>query len=106
MDTITASSVNQPSRITVGNESRVSAVSWAAVAAGAFVAAALSVTLLALGAGLGLSSVSPWANAGASAATAGVATIAWLIVMQLVASGMGGYLAGRLRTKWTSVHTD
>src|SRR5579862_9498604 len=109
MDTIVASSVSRTPDagfVSVANESRSSAVSWAAVIGGAFVAAALSVTLLALGTGLGLSSVSPWTNAGASAGAVGVATIIWLIVMQIVASSMGGYLAGRLRTKWASVHTD
>ena len=103
----TYSTVTQPTGIgALPNEAVSSGVSWAAVAAGAFVAAALSVTLLALGMGLGLSSVSPWSNAGASAATIGAATIVWLIVMQLVASATGGYIAGRLRTKWVNVHTD
>ena len=88
------------------NEAYSSGVSWAAVIAGAFVAAALSLILLALGTGLGLSSVSPWSNVGASASTVGIATIAWLIIMQIIASAMGGYLAGRLRTKWVNVHTD
>ncbi|RZI84107.1 MAG: hypothetical protein EOP38_10260 [Rubrivivax sp.] len=83
-----------------------SAVSWGAILAGATGAAALSLILLILGTGLGLSSVSPWSNAGASAGTLGAATIAWVIFTQLLASGMGGYLAGRLRTKWTDVHTD
>jgi hypothetical protein len=59
-----------------------------------------------LGTGLGLSSVSPWAYSGVSATTFGVSTILWLTFTQLVASGMGGYLAGRLRTKWVAVHTD
>jgi hypothetical protein len=62
--------------------------------------------LLLLGSGLGFSSVSPWASQGASAAAIGIATIGWLTFTQLAASGMGGYLAGRLRTKWTGVHTD
>jgi hypothetical protein len=88
------------------NEAYSSGVSWAAVIAGAFVAAALSLILLALGTGFGLSSVSPWSNVGASASTVGMATIAWLILMQIIASAMGGYLAGRLRTKWVNVHTD
>jgi hypothetical protein len=35
-----------------------------------------------------------------------MAAIAWLIITQIVASAMGGYLAGRLRTKWVNVHTD
>ena len=43
-----------------------SGVSWGAVIAGAFVAAALSLIMLALGAGFGLSAVSPWSNVGAS----------------------------------------
>src|SRR5450755_1852690 len=90
----------------VKNEAYSSGVSWAAVIAGAFVAAALSLILLALGTGLGLSSVSPWSNVGASASTINKAAIVWLIIIQIIASAMGGYLAGRLRTKWARVHTD
>jgi len=90
----------------VKNEAYSSGVSWAAVTAGAFVSAALSLILLALGAGLGLSSVSPWSNVAASASSISTATIVWLIVMQIISSSMGGYLAGRLRTKWASIHTD
>lgn len=82
------------------------AVSWGAIAAGAAAAAALSLILLVLGVGLGLSSVSPWTHVGMGAATLGVSTIVWLTVTQLLASGMGGYLAGRLRTRWTDVHAD
>lgn len=83
-----------------------SAVSWAAIFAGAAGAAALSLILLILGTGLGLSSVSPWSDRGASATTFGVSTIVWVTFTQLAASGMGGYLAGRLRTRWASTHTD
>lgn len=83
-----------------------SAVSWGSIAAGAAAAASLSLILLILGVGLGLSSVSPWAREGVSAATFGVSTILWLTLTQLLASGMGGYLAGRLRSKWADVHTD
>lgn len=78
-------------------------VSWGAVFAGAAAAAALSFILLILGVGLGLSSVSPWSF---NATAIGVGTIAWLAFMQLAASGIGGYMAGRLRAKWSSVHTD
>lgn len=76
------------------------AVSWPAVFAGAAGAAALSLILLILGTGLGLASVSPWVQQGIGAATFGVSTILWISFTQLVASGMGGYLAGRLRTRW------
>lgn len=85
---------------------RESAVSWAAIFAGAAGAAALSLLLLILGTGLGLTAVSPWTMEGIGAATFGFATIAWLTFTQIAASGMGGYLAGRLRTKWASVHAD
>ena len=88
------------------NEAYSSGVSWPAVIGGAFVTAAFSLILLSLGTGLGLASISPWANTGASASTIGAAAIVWLIMMQLVASALGGYLAGRLRTKWASIHTD
>src|ERR1019366_2219575 len=90
----------------VRNEAHSSGVSWAAVMGGAFVAAALSLIMLALGVGLGLSAVSPWSNVGASASTVGTVSIIWLIFMQIIASSMGGYLAGRLRTRWQSIHTD
>ncbi len=83
-----------------------SAVSWAAVLAGAAAAAALSLVLLILGMGLGLSSVSPWAFEGVSAETFGWSTIAWLTFMTIASSGLGGYLTGRLRTRWPDVHAD
>lgn len=84
----------------------VSAVSWGAIVAGAAAAAALSLILVMLGVGLGLSSISPWAHDGASAVTFGVSTILWITLTQVLASAMGGYLAGRLRTKWVAIHTD
>jgi hypothetical protein len=88
------------------NEASSSAVSWAAVVGGAFVAASLSLILLSLGTGLGFSSVSPWTHNGASAAAIGARAIAWLIATQIAASALGGYLGGRLRTRWTNIHTD
>jgi hypothetical protein len=88
------------------NEAQSSGVSWGAVMGGAFASAALYLLLLALGAGFGLSAVSPWSNAGASASTVTEIAIAWLIFTEVVASVAGGYLAGRLRTKWTLIHTD
>lgn len=83
-----------------------SAVSWGAIVAGAAAAAALSLILLILGAGLGLSAISPWARSGVSAAVFGVSTIVWVTVTQIMASGMGGYLAGRLRARWLAAQTD
>src|SRR4051812_16750062 len=83
-----------------------SAVSWAAVIAGAVGAAALSLVLFLLGTGLGLAAASPWAGEGIAGSTAGVSTIIWVTVVQLLASVLGGYLAGRLRTRWVTVRTD
>ena len=87
-------------------DANASGVSWGAIFAGAAAAAALSLILIILGFGLGFSAVSPWANSGASATTIGTSTIIWIAFTQVVASGLGGYLAGRLRVKWTSVHRD
>jgi hypothetical protein len=88
------------------DEAAGSAVSWAAVLAGAFVASAFSLALVALGAGLGLVSVSPWSNNNVSLTAFGILAGAWFIAVQLFSSGIGGYLAGRLRTRWVGVHTD
>lgn len=93
----------------VGGVARVrstSAVSWASVLAGAAAAAALSLILLLLGAGLGMSAVSPWSGAGAGAKALGVAGIVWLALTQIAASGLGGYLAGRLRVRWRDTDVD
>ena len=88
-----------------GLEARTSAVAWPAIVGGAFAAAALTLILLALGAGFGLASVSPWPGSGATVTTFTAATAVWLIVVQWLASGVGGYLTGRLRTKWVGLHT-
>jgi hypothetical protein len=87
-------------------ESPVSAISWPAIIGGAFAIAAISLILLALGAGLGFASVSPWSNSGPSATTFTVAAAIWLIVVQWLSAAFGGYLTGRLRTKWVSVPSD
>ena len=79
---------------------------WSAIFAGTIAAAALSLILFMLGTALGLSSLSPWAFNGVSATKFGVSAIVWISVTQVLASGMGGYLTGRLRTRWTAVHND
>jgi hypothetical protein len=87
-------------------ETSISAVSWAAIAAGAVAAAALTLALVAFGVGMGFSAVSPWSNSGPSATTFKVGTGIYLCVVAMLASTVGGYLAGRLRTKWTGLHTN
>jgi hypothetical protein len=83
-----------------------SAVSWAAVAAGGLAAAALTLVLLAFGAGMGFSAISPWSNSGVSSGTFKVGAGIYLIVVAMLSSTIGGYVAGRLRTKWTGLRTD
>lgn len=80
-------------------------LSWKSVIAGAVAAAALTLVLLAFGSAVGFSSVSPWSNSGVSATTFSIATGIYLIVVAMLASTVGGYLAGRLRPKWTRVAT-
>jgi hypothetical protein len=87
-------------------EPSVAGVSWPAVAAGAVVSCALTVVLIAFGIGLGLSVVSPWSGAGVSASTFKIGTGLYLIVIAMLSSSIGGYIAGRLRTRWTGVHSD
>jgi hypothetical protein len=89
-----------------GEDTSQSSVSWAAVIAGALGAVATTLILLLVGSGLGLSMASPWANAGASATTFAVSGIIWLVIVQWLSSAMGGYLSGRLRTRWANLHGD
>lgn len=88
---------------TLSNDANLAGISWSAILAGAAAAAALSFILLILGVGLGLSSMSPYAY---HSAPMGSASIGWLAFTQLAASGIGGYIAGRLRVKWANVHGD
>lgn len=82
-----------------------SAASWPSIIAGAFVAAAATVILLALGSGIGFASVSPWPYRGASVTTFAITTAIWLLVTQWISAALGGYIAGRLRTRWMGTHT-
>src|SRR6185503_11977701 len=87
-------------------ESSAPAVSWGPIIGGALTAAAATLLLMFLGSGLGLTMVSPWSSQGVSLTTFAVSTAVWLVVVQWISAGLGGYLAGRLRTKWVGVHTD
>ncbi|OLP54460.1 hypothetical protein BJF92_03355 [Rhizobium rhizosphaerae] len=87
-------------------ESPTSAVSWGAIFAGAVGATAVTLVLTLAGSALGLTLVSPFPNESVSASTFAISTAIGLIVMQVLASAFGGYLAGRLRTKWSGLHND
>lgn len=100
---------SKPSRAYVptgapARESPVSATAWPAVIGGALVAVAVTIFLLALGSGMGFAAVSPWGG-NPSAVSFGIMAGIWLIIVQWISAGLGGYLTGRLRTKWTDAHT-
>jgi hypothetical protein len=75
-------------------------VEWGAVIAGAFLAAAISFVLLTFGAAIGLSAVSPWPNSGASAKVVASIAVFWAMAQQIGAFMAGGYVAGRMRSRW------
>ncbi|MGN6534601.1 MAG: hypothetical protein ACTHKQ_02570 [Mesorhizobium sp.] len=91
---------------TDGQESSSSAINWGPVVAGAFAAATLTFILMLFGSGIGLTMVSPWSGESAGLATVAVSTAVWLVVVQWLSSAVGGYLTGRLRTKWVGIRTD
>ncbi|PLP55516.1 hypothetical protein CYK37_30280 [Mesorhizobium loti] len=94
------------SDVAVATEASSSAVSWGPIVAGALAASTLTLILMLLGSGLGLTMVSPWSNESASVTTFAVSTAIWLVVVQWLSAGLGGYLTGRLRAKWVGIHTD
>ncbi|MBY3046612.1 hypothetical protein [Rhizobium leguminosarum] len=87
-------------------ESSKSAMTWGPIFGGAAAAIGVTLILLLLGSGVGLTMVSPWSGQSSSLGTVGVTAAIWLVVVQWLSSGLGGYITGRLRTKWAAVHTD
>jgi hypothetical protein len=81
-------------------------VAWDAVAAGAVAAAAFTVLLVALGAGLGFSAISPWSDSGLSAGGFRTATGIYLVLISIMSSAIGGYMAARLRTRFVGLHDN
>jgi hypothetical protein len=94
-----------PVSLSAPNEATPSAVNWASVFAGAVVAIATTLILIALGSGLGFAAASPWPGAGPTATGFAIGLGIWLIVTQWLSSALAGYITGRLRTKWTGIHT-
>lgn len=87
-------------------ESSAAAVEWAAIVGGALAAIGVTIIVLTLGSGLGLATVSPWSFSNPAPETFGMVAAIWLIVTQWLSSALGGYLTGRLRTKWVGIRTD
>jgi hypothetical protein len=93
-----APSVPRPA--VVGVPAGTSFVEWGAVLAGGAMAAAISFVLLTFGTAIGLSFVSPWANAGASTKVIASLAVFWTMAQQIGAAMVGGYIAGRMRSHW------
>jgi len=75
------------------------AVCWGAILAGSAVVAAISLLLFALVAGVDLAMLSP-----ASPRPSSASAVA-LIATQWISACLGGYITGRLRTRWAGTHT-
>jgi hypothetical protein len=93
-----APSVSRPA--VVGVPAGTSFVEWGAVLASGAMAAAISFVLLTFGTAIGLSFVSPWANAGASTKIIASLAVFWTMAQQIGAAMVGGYIAGRMRSRW------
>lgn len=89
----------QPSA-TAPIEARRHFVHWTPVIAGAFVASALSLVLIAFGTSLGLAVASTAPTWRDTSPTLTVISGLYLVLTAAVSFGFGGYLAGRLRTSW------
>ena len=76
-------------------------VEWGAVFAGATVALAVSLVLLSFGAAIGLSSVSPWTTTTTGLKAVGVGAAFWMLLVTIWSFALGGYLAGRMRHRWS-----
>jgi hypothetical protein len=86
-------------------EASKSAVSWAAIFAGTVVAISITLVLLTLGSGLGLASLTPSARSTASSGGLAALVTVWIVVVQWLSAACGGYVTGRLRTRWVGTHT-
>jgi hypothetical protein len=100
-----ATTLNADQRPAISSETARSAVSWGSVFAGAVVAIATTMILIAIGSGLGFAAASPWPGAGPSITGFAIGVGIWLIITQWLSSALAGYISGRLRTKWTGIHT-
>jgi len=83
--------------VPTGGETSHSPFSWSAAIAGAVAATAVTLMIIALGSGIGLSFSSPYSS-GPSATTLTIAAAVWLLMAQSMGFATGGYLAARLRS--------
>jgi len=80
-------------------------VDWAAIFAGAVVAAAIGVVFAGFGAALGLSALSPQEGEGNGTLSL-ILTGLWALITILTSYGAGGYVAGRMRRRFEGATPD
>lgn len=85
---------------------KTSFVEWPAVFAGAVLAASISFVLLTFGTSIGLSLTSPWPGSGISAKAVAAIAVFWATIQQIGAFIAGGYVAGRMRARWSDASQD
>lgn len=86
--------------VATGPAPQGSYVEWSPVIAGAIGASAISFLLLTFGGAVGLTLTSPWPNEGVPAWAILFAVAWWSVMVQIGSFFAGGYLAGRMRTRW------
>jgi hypothetical protein len=86
--------------VSAAGEGTAPFVQWSSVIAGAIAAAGISFTLLAFGAGIGLSVVSSAPTWRDSSPWLWILSGLFLIFVALCAFGFGGYIAGRMRAAY------
>ncbi|MGE0764984.1 MAG: hypothetical protein AB7L90_00845 [Hyphomicrobiaceae bacterium] len=87
------------------HSSHSSYVEWGSIIAGAVASLAVSAILLSFGAAAGLSAVSPWSSSTTYTAVA-IGSGFWVLLVSLWSFGLGGYLAARLRHRWSDGNQD
>lgn len=78
------------------NTADVARISWGAIIAGTVVALICQVTLSVLGVGIGLSGITPQTGTTPDVSTVSAVAGVWWLVSSVVASLLGGFIAGRL----------
>jgi len=101
---VTTSTVGTAVPMTSGGSGH-SYVDWAAIFAGAVVAAAIGVVFAGFGAALGLSALSPQEGEGNGTLSL-LLTGLWALITILTSYGAGGYVAGRMRRRFEGATPD
>jgi hypothetical protein len=83
-----------------------SGVSWAAIFAGALIAWVITIMLIIFGSSLGFAFLSPYRNWNITPTGFHVASGIFTLATAFIASIVGGYITGRLRTRWSGFHSD